>query len=145
MQAAYDQQRLAGKSAQAALEKIAPDFGCHWQTARKVIQGYKPTKEGQQIMQDVKKHQADKIDKIINTILSDFEASGKTLKGLTPGQVSFTVGTLIDKVRILRGEDVTKIEITEVGDKIEKRLKELQDVREALQKSLKTPEQPESN
>jgi len=145
IQAAYDAQRITGKSSQAATEFVAKEMGVHWQTIRKIIQGYKPSAQSQEIIKDIKKHQADKIDHIINQILSDFDSSGKTLKGLTPGQVSLTVGTLIDKVRLLRGEDVTKIEISEVGDKIQKRLIELQHVREALQKSLQTPEIPESN
>jgi hypothetical protein len=52
---------------------------------------------------------------------------------------------LIDKALKLRGEDVQKVEIQEVGEKINKRLEELRSLKENLQKSMVISENPEDN
>ena len=143
IRAAYDKFKLAGDSAQVAMEAVAAEMGVHWQTIRKVLKGTNTLDP--KLVQDVKKQQANELNKIINDLIKDFEGSKAKLKGLTPGQFSFTVGTLIDKVRQLLGEDVTKIEVKEVGERVNNRLEELKAMREALKKSMIIPGKPEDN
>ena len=141
--AAYDKYRLAGMTRQAALERVADELKVHWQTIRSIIAGSKSLDSQQ--LKDIKLQQASQIDNIVNSILCDLENSNKTLKGLSPAQSALAICQLIDKSMKLKGEDVTQIEIKEVGEKVQKRLEELRDLKESLKQSLVLPSKPEDN
>lgn len=143
VRAAYDKYKLSGCTKQQALEKTAAEWGVHWQTIRKVIQGTTTVDPKQ--LKDIKDQQASKIDSIVNSILGDLDGSEKVLKGLSPAQAALAICQLIDKSMKLKGEDVQKVEIHEVGEKVKKRLDELQNLREALKKSMTVPDKPEDN
>jgi len=144
IKAAYDKYKLSGNSAQKAMEAVAQEWGVHWQTIRKVLLT-KNQNLDQKLLKDIKGQQASKIDNIVNSILADLDNSDKILKGLSPAQAALALCQLIDKSMKLKGEDVTKVEIFEVGEKVQKRLEELKAMKMALQKSLIIPEKPEDN
>lgn len=142
IRAAYDKYKLSGHTKQQALEKTAAEWGVHWQTIRKVIVGTANLDPKQ--MADIKGHQAVKIDEIVDKLLNHTNKD-EIIKKLSGAQSAMAICQLIDKALKLRGEDVQKVEIREVGEKVQKRLEELQSLRAALQKSIALPDEPESN
>jgi len=138
IKASYDAHRLAGKSKQISLEAVAQEMGVHWQTIRKVVTNATQHLDTTQL-KDVKTQQATQIDKIVGAVLTDLDSSDKIFKGMSPAQSILAICQLLDKSLKLKGEDVTKIEIQEVGEKVEKRLNELQNLKEALKQSLTVP------
>jgi hypothetical protein len=143
IRAAYDKMKIEGSSGQKAMEKVADEFGVHWQTIRTILKNTTPVDK--QVLKDVKEQQASKLDNIVNKLLADFDGSDKFLKGLSPGQVPMAIAILIDKKAKLLGEDVTKVEIHQVGEKIEKRLAEITAIEEALKKSMVLPKDKQEN
>jgi hypothetical protein len=146
---AYDKLRNQGIGAQKSYEHLAQEMHLHWQTIRKAVlsasQHTKSDKVDHELIKDAKIRQAAQIDKIVNQILSDLDNSTTILKGMAPAQSVLAAAQLIDKSLKLKGEDTVKIEINEMGQKIEKRLSELKNIKEALKKSLTVPEKPEEN
>ena len=142
IKASYDQHKLAGKTKQAAMELVAEEWGVHWQTIRKILQGASGINP--KIEKDIKATQASKIDQIVEKLL-DHTNKEDIIKKLSGAQSAMAICQLIDKALKLRGEDVTKVEIFEVGEKVRKRLDELRSMREALQKSMTVPETSENN
>ena len=143
MRASYDKYFITFGSMQKAFEKVAEEFGIHWQTARTIIKATRGVDKA--LIADVKKHQASKIDKIVNKILEDLDTSKKEFKGMSAAQSVLAAAQLIDKSMKLKGEDIVKLEINEMGAKLEDKLKQLQNLKEALQKSIQVPEEPKSN
>lgn len=144
IKATYDKYKLAGRSSQASMEAVAIEMGVHWQTIRTILKS-KSNMPPPEDLQKVKEMHAAQIEQIVSDILTDFGSSEKHLHGITPGQVPIAVATLIDKYLKLRGEDVTKIEIVEVGEKVEKRLQELQSVKDALKRAMVVPTKATEN
>jgi len=143
IKASYDQYKLSNLTAQKSLEKVAEEWGVHWQTIRKVI----VTKNDHldpKLTKDIKDRQAIQIDEIVEKLLSHTNRD-EVIKRLSGAQSTMAICQLIDKALKLRGEDITKIEIKEVGEKVAKRLEELKGMREALKKSMVVPENPGDN
>lgn len=143
LRSSYEKYLLTFGTRQKALEQVAKEFGLHWQTVRTLLKSIKPVDP--KISSDVKKHQASKIDNIINSILEDLSLSRKELKGMSPAQSILAVAQLVDKAMKLKGEDVQKIEINEMGEKLQKKLEQLQNLKATLEKSIRLSDQPESN
>ena len=142
IRAAYDKYKLEGSSAQKAMEKVAEEWGVHWQTIRKTLKGIQAVDKEQ--LANIKDQQASKIDDIVTKLL-DHTNRDEVIKKLSGAQSAMAICQLIDKALKLRGEDVQKVEILEVGEKVKKRLEELQSIKEALKKSLVVPDKPEDN
>jgi predicted transcriptional regulator len=142
VRASYDKHKLSGMSAQKAMELVAEEWGVHWQTIRKVLKG--TTTVDPELLADVKSQQATQIDEIVDKLLNHTNRD-EVIKRLSGAQSTMAICQLIDKALKLRGEDVTKVEIYEVGEKVQKRLEELQALKGALQQSLVVPNKPEDN